>query len=464
MKKIYLDWNIINHIKETPILFDFIIKNQDHFVFVYSPAHFSDLMNSYKEGEANTCFEEDLDKLETICETHLMRYFENKLNIHRCSPREFLEKEGKDYPVSKFLLNPNLLKESLKIGELDLYDSFCESLKSISFGTTIELPLFGSFTNAFEFLDRSLSFIEKMLTDKEFVKTIRKGAAANVNDKEITCINDYNPKEVIGAINGFFKRYGADADFEGLIKKVIIDNQQGNEMLVFESLYAGLDIMQFHSDKKGLMNTMADADHAFYAGFCDVLVTDDAKMRLKAEAVYSYYGIETKIISKKELMDYLVNELQGECDLEAPSRTLLSVQRVPKEFDNDIEFSRIKLEHAFLSYFNIMEYQVVKSVGRSFFLFAREIELKECFYYTETDKLFNIIKGILCDSDMIEAFEKEYVEKFNSNDRSAGFSFYLSNSRILATGMSENEDYHFPLLTLYYIEEEQTNDSDILVN
>ena len=461
MKKIYLDWNVINHLDEE--LYDFILKNQSHFVYVYSPAHFSDLMKSYQEGDGNTFFEEDLKRLEVVCESHLMMYSDKKLNLYRCSPTEFMEKEGKDYPVSKFLLNPNLLKESMKIDGLDLYGLFSESLKSISFGKTIELPLFGIFSNALEFLDCSLAFIEKMLTDNEFVRTIRKGAAANVNDKEITCINDYNPQEVIGAINSFFTRHGANVDIEELIKKTIIDEQQGNEMLVFESIYASLDIMRFHPDKKGLMNTLTDAEHAFYGSFCDVLVTDDAKMTLKAKAVYSYYGVGTKILSKKELMDYLINELQGECDLGAPSRTLLSVQRVPKEYDNDIEFSRIKLEHPFLSYFNIMEFQVVKSTGWSFFLFARETEFKECVYYTETDKLFNIIKGILCDSGMIEAFEKEYVDKFNSNDRSAGFSFYLSNSKILAIGMSENEDYGFPLLALYYIEE-QANDPDLLVN
>ena len=49
MKKIYLDWNIINHLEEDHDLFEFILQNQLHFVFVYSPAHFSDLMKSYIE-------------------------------------------------------------------------------------------------------------------------------------------------------------------------------------------------------------------------------------------------------------------------------------------------------------------------------------------------------------------------------------------------------------------------------
>lgn len=119
MKKIYLDWNVINHIEESPQLYDYIRQNQVHFVFVYSPAHFSDLMKSYTEDGSNKYFEKDLQRLETVCETHLIRHCDKKIDIHCCPPREFLEKEGKNYPVSKYLLHFNELKKSMKIGELD---------------------------------------------------------------------------------------------------------------------------------------------------------------------------------------------------------------------------------------------------------------------------------------------------------------------------------------------------------
>ena len=153
MKKIYLDWNVINHLEEIPELYEYILNNQSHFVFVYSPAHFSDLMRSYQKGGGNAFFEKDLDRLETVCETHLMRYFDKKMNIHRCPPREFLEKEGKDYPLFKDMLNPSYLEQSMTLDGLDLYGIFSESLKSVSFGKTVELPLFGSFSNAFELLN-----------------------------------------------------------------------------------------------------------------------------------------------------------------------------------------------------------------------------------------------------------------------------------------------------------------------
>ena len=129
MKKIYLDWNIINHLEESPELFEFILQYQSHFVFVYSSAHFSDLMKSYKENGSNEYFEKDLKRLETICETHLMRYFDKKLYIHRCPPTEFLEKEGKDYPVFKDVFKPDFFKDSLSVDGLDLYGPFRDGLQ-----------------------------------------------------------------------------------------------------------------------------------------------------------------------------------------------------------------------------------------------------------------------------------------------------------------------------------------------
>lgn len=453
MKKIYLDWNVINHLEENAELHRFILQNLSHFVFVYSPAHFSDLMRSYNEGENNAYFEKDLERLEAVCETHLMRYYDKKLNIHRCSPREFLEKEGKNYPFFKDFLNPNFYKEFMKIDGLDFYGFFSESLKSISFGKTIELPLFGGFSNAFELFGRSLEFIEKIMTDKEFVKAIRTGATKDVEDKEITCISDYNPTEVMGVINAFFKRYGADFDLEELINKVIIDEQKGNKMLLFESIYAGLDLMRYHSDKRNFANILADSDHAFYGSFCDVLVTDDTRMRYKTEAVYSYFGFNTKIISKHELMDYLINELANENNLEAPIKELFSDQHIPQEYEEGSVYIKwVRLDCPYYSFFNKLEYRLPLSSRQSYFVFTRELGFEKYVYYTEIDKLFEIIKCELHDFDAIQAFEEQYVEKYYANDKTAEYALYFSQI-ILVLGVLENQGHLMPIM--YMLMEEQ---------
>ena len=315
MKKIYLDWNIITHLEEDPKLYDYICQNQSHFVFVYSPAHFSDLMKSYKEDGSNEYFEKDLQRFGTICETHLMYYSDKRMNIYKCSPTEFLEKEGKDFPRIKDVFSPDYFKKALHVDGLDLYNLFSNSLKSISFGKTIELPFLGSFSNGLELLNCTSRFFEKILTDKLFVKDFRAKTTNNLTDKEITKINGYAPNKIVETINTSLAQYGYKDDFVELIKKGLQVNQQDDEKLIFESLYIGLDFMRFHSDQNNLMNILTDADHAYYGSYCDILVSADANMRSKAEAVYSYLKKDTKIISKQELLQYLKEEFECEMKL-----------------------------------------------------------------------------------------------------------------------------------------------------
>lgn len=46
MLKIYLDWNIITHLKDeqNSDLFTFLQTNKDYFIFPYSKAHIKDLL------------------------------------------------------------------------------------------------------------------------------------------------------------------------------------------------------------------------------------------------------------------------------------------------------------------------------------------------------------------------------------------------------------------------------------
>lgn len=452
MKKIYLDWNVINHLEENTELYGFILQYQSHFVFVYSPAHFSDLMRSYTEDGSNEYFEKDLERLETVCETHLMRYYDKKIGIHRCPPREFLEKEGKDYPISKYLLHFDELKESMKIGRLDLYDIFCESLKSIRFDKSVELPLIGSFSNAHELLNLSIEFFKKLMTDEKYVKNVRAGGNNILSNKEVFNINNYNPNEVVGAINGFLSSQGSGFDIEELIKKNTKSEHQDDEKIFFESLYVSLDLMHYHPDKRDLMNIFTDADHAFYGKYCDVIVTDDAKMRSKTEAVYSYLGIDTKIISGKELKAYLCDELSKEYDLDSSLEKLFSDQHIPQEYDDDTLYGKwVRLEHPFLSFFNKLEYCLELGSKKKYLVFYRELGFERCVYYTEIEKLFQIIMDLLCEPDMIESFEKEYLERYKKKDNTATFVFYLAPKILVALRAEEEKDFFQPIMGMSFI-------------
>ena len=75
MLKIYLDWNIISYLKneEYKDLRDYIAQVNEFFIFPYSRAHIQDLYQS-KSPTNNVKFEQDLDTLTEICQTHLLEY------------------------------------------------------------------------------------------------------------------------------------------------------------------------------------------------------------------------------------------------------------------------------------------------------------------------------------------------------------------------------------------------------
>lgn len=448
MKKIYLDWNIINHIDED--LYKFILENQNHFVFVYSPAHFSDLMRSLKGNEYNEFFEKDIEKLGRICETHLMKYDGSKMNLFCCPPTEFLEKEGKNYPTISKMFNMSFYKDSLSIGEIDLFGIFCDSLKAIEFGYT-ELPLIGNFSNGLELFQCLLDFIDGVFSDKKKVKEIKTRINKDI-PQEIACINNITPQTVMNTINSFFRQHGINEDLKDIIKKGLSNAQMGNDMLVFKSLYLCLDFFNFHSDKTRLWNIMTDAEHSYYGSYCDILVTNDEKMKLKTQAMYSYYGITTEIVCKTDLLEYLKKVISAETDFEEPLSNILSNQHIPTEFEEDSVYCKwTRLNHPAWGYFNKLEYFLNLTTNQDWLTFSWERKFERCTFYTEIDKFFEIMKTILNKPEFEEEFETEYVAKFKAKDSSALFSFRFFNNVQVLLAVKEEGEMIVPIMDLICI-------------
>ena len=97
----------------------------------------------------------------------------------------------------------------------------------------------------------------------------------------------------------------------------------------FMAAYSMLDLIGYKSDKlpksTNAMNSVTtDAQHAYYAAFCDYLVTQDSHLASKACALFSEFGISTKVISpadiipelkenrKEELVSFLGEQLREE--------------------------------------------------------------------------------------------------------------------------------------------------------
>ena len=67
------------------------------------------------------------------------------------------------------------------------------------------------------------------------------------------------------------------------------------------------------------------------------------------------------------------------------------------------------------------------------------------------DKFFGIMRTVLKRAEIIEAFEREYAQKYRAGDLSASFSFYLSGDIQAILGVIEEEKTLVPIMDLVYI-------------
>ena len=75
---------------------------------------------------------------------------------------------------------------------------------------------------------------------------------------------------------------------------------------LYHTLFNLIDSANYWGDKKTAHSNIArlyDAAHAYFAQICDVLVTNDKRMRAKTKAVYSFLGVKTRVVSTSEYLE-----------------------------------------------------------------------------------------------------------------------------------------------------------------
>ena len=146
-------------------------------------------------------------------------------------------------------------------------------------------------------------------------------------------------------------------------------------------------------------------------------------------------------------MQYLNEEIINELRIDGQSlKEVLPNQHVPEKInEKDMCFRYTCLDHPFLSFFDRLVYHQCRSTREASLALTKELKYT---YFTETEKLFEIIKGVLYEAGLTESFEKEYVEKYRANDKSANFSFDLGPTLQMVLAVCEEEDYLIPIMYL----------------
>ncbi len=122
---------------------------------------------------------------------------------------------------------------------------------------------------------------------------------------EIQKINNYSPTEVIEHLNAKLTNWGTNQSFLEMIEYGIQLHPDGKNFGLHNRIagvFELLDMFGYWKDKETDTSNYArlwDADHSFFASYCDYFISDDKRTRYKASVVYNIYNKDTVIISSR---------------------------------------------------------------------------------------------------------------------------------------------------------------------
>jgi len=433
MLKIYLDWNCITHLKENKDLYDFLVQNHNMFIFPYSPAHFEDLLRSSpRQGKGNKYFFEDLNLLSKICGDDLIMYDENKKRVvpYIAKPKEYLAKSGSEQTTIDFIFKNVTFTDYLKNTiEGESYELVSKMFNQIHLDK-METPFPNkSITNGVELMDAIWNFLHEMMTTNNYNRKASKQISQEDIKESMNKISYANSDTVFGLLNNQIKKLGSNNDVETEIHKILYKSNKDNELAKFVSLYLVLDICGFRQDKNhNLINISTDAKHGYYASYCDVLVSNDKKMRDKNRAVYDSLGIKTKVISLNEIKSFIQSEIGKEFDFMNYFRTLAADLHFHNEYNKgDVHTKFLVYDSPFLGIFNYGMVQYFIDTKSILYTFKIKIDKQQSVFFTELDRFYDSIRIMLKTDRKIKAFDNNFVDKIKKKDANANYLINVNN-------------------------------------
>lgn len=321
MKRVYLDWGVVSYLKkdEYAVLRDLLLSNKDRLFFVYSPAHFEDLMRSKGEPQ----FEHDIQMLSGLVDNHLLDFNKEMVWPYRATPEEF-NRDYVDYSSYLFQDFVSLLSsiDDLPIPGINVGDAIKANL-NVAFPIPSEFRSNKLFENTFPNLPESPTLGDVIESCRQFVCDMMMNGGSYKNYRKSihetgfkleTNAGNWKDEEATDKISLFLKSKGIDMSFNDYVKM----NFHGRKFTAnefFTTAYCILDMLGFHSDKlpkasNTIRSVTTDAKHAYFAGFCDWFVTADTRLYHKAKALYSNFGVSTSVLTPDEAMLAIEEEIR----------------------------------------------------------------------------------------------------------------------------------------------------------
>lgn len=449
MLKIYLDWNVITHLKEenNKKMYAFLMQHNDKFIFPYSKAHLKDLLVS--KGNNNDYYYQDLDLLSNICKHHLLEYEANMNNPYpyKCTPKEYLEINNLELDLLNTGFSKDAFLNCLETKGIDT-NAFITELKNQKI-VPIAIPIIDiQIHNMYELVSVLFEYGELIMKDKHLPKKIKQYIQSGIDQLQYRTIQGANSNNIFDKLN-IVTNNQMNETFIDIVSKPIAEGSKSN-LELFTSLYVTLNLSGYQSDNnRNLQNIYTDAEHAYYASACDIFVSNDSRLRAKSSAIYHNYNISTKIITTDDLIQIMTDELSLEYDFLHMFNEVLPLYGVPCRTDGDKKIYK-QLPFRFLGLFNyciIMETPNVRTLTAAFRLLISQYDY---VFYSELEYFFKTILQVIPDNSQKETFKNSFIGKFLGKDKQTilDAQFTIDCEKFLFQLVADPES-HIPLPMLF---------------
>lgn len=438
MIRIYLDWNIVSSLKKPEFreIKEFIDKHKRYLQFPYSPAHFSDLMKSYRPD--NDYFNIDLETLEYLSEKHLIRWEKDGVKPLFGTPKEYFEGEKDKEDISGLMDMEKIFQDlddsvdDLGIGKMGSLMKSLFQLQPSGIEITDEnkdvmkkmFPNLKGDSTMWDLIKDIGPFSQKLLQDGEYYKDFRNTMADQGFKLEANSGNwEYN--KVIKNIDEFLLRLGTKMTYLEYVETIFKHKKEPiSQYEYFTTAYLMLDMIGYKTDKlpkptDNMQNIRVDGEHSFYGAHCDYFVAMDKKLRIKSKVLYNEFNIPTKIIEPKEFISELekvIDPLNNQVNFIQEARSFCNkenlVESYPDEEGNGVETYAFKLPKFYFNYFNYVIYTNYPE-QEGFVLTFRKVfkNFSRFIYYTESETLIDSVTHFFGyeNKDELAVKKKEFV-------------------------------------------------------
>lgn len=459
---IYLDKNVYSFLRKDSThskLEEIIKKSLNHSTYYYSSAHISDL----KSDKTNIKFEE-LEYIGNLIGTnYFAKYWNTPTNCYIAKPvdafNDLINNSKKSlFDIDSILDSPEISKKINEANKdfadidtsllpteeiLNKIPNIPVELKKYLLGISKQVKSF----DIHELLKVSENFFLSISNDNNTYRSLRRYIKLNHKSLFESLPDEVNSENINELFNdSIFKT----TFLEYLEKNLSVDvkNIEEKRYYIFSMAYGLINSLALDNEpnrKAKFKNTHVDGEHAYYAGFCDLLVTDDVGLIEKAQILYDIFKIDTKILHFNDFENYLLNIEKLDKNI---AQTLLP-QIMEEIKNNEIIYTnkgkeitqlKYKLKDPIIGNFRYLQCDInhITNKVRALNLLSSNKRLGNLFIYDEIKTLTNYCYSIFgVDNNETCGFDEKEIQDIQ-NSKWSGRSWNHSEGFIYLNLFSES--------------------------